>query len=100
MNAIGVFAATRWEVEAVRQAFSVTEMRLIGTVRCLIARQRHLDWWIIPMGVGPGTGRGYRANGARENKRLPRYGPRGLPAHCAQPNIGDVLMGTLRDHVG
>ena len=53
MSAIGVFAATRWEVEAVRQAFSVTEMRLIGTVRCLIARRPPLDWWIIPMGVGP-----------------------------------------------
>ncbi len=53
MTTIGVFVATRWELSAVRQAFAATEMQAVGGIRCVVARQGQIDWWIIPMGVGP-----------------------------------------------
>ncbi|MGZ9188857.1 MAG: 5'-methylthioadenosine/S-adenosylhomocysteine nucleosidase family protein [Nitrospira sp.] len=93
MSAIGVFAATRWEVEAVRQAFPVTEMRLIGTVRCLIARQPHLDWWIIPMGVGPKRATA-TARMVLVEQSFDAIWSTGFACALRAANIGDVLMGT------
>ena len=93
MSAIGVFAATRWEVEAVRQAFSVTEMRLVGTVRCLIARRPHLDWWIIPTGVGPEQAAA-TARMVLANQAFAAIWSTGFACALRSANIGDVLMGT------
>lgn len=56
MTAIGVFVATRWELSAVRQAFTSTDLQVVGGVRCHIARQATTEWWMIPMGVGPERG--------------------------------------------
>jgi adenosylhomocysteine nucleosidase len=93
VNAIGVFAATRWEVEAVRQAFFVTETRLIGTVRCLIARRPHLDWWIIPMGVGPERAAA-TARMVLAKQAFAAIWSTGFACALRSANIGDVLMGT------
>ncbi|MEP7150544.1 MAG: hypothetical protein ABI856_02455 [Nitrospira sp.] len=93
MSAIGVFAATRWEVEAVRQAFPVTERRLIGTVRCLLARRPHLDWWIIPMGVGPERATA-TARMVLAEQRFAAVWSTGFACALRAANIGDVLMGT------
>lgn len=93
MSAIGVFAATRWEVEAVRLAFPVTEMRLIGTVRCLIARRPHLDWWIIPMGVGPERAAA-TARMVLAQQPFAAIWSTGFACALRAANIGDVLMGT------
>ncbi len=93
MSAIGVFAATRWEVEAVRQAFSVTEKRRIGTVRCLIARRPHLDWWIIPTGVGPERAAA-TARMVLASQPFAAMWSTGFACALRAANIGDVLMGT------
>lgn len=93
MSAIGLFAATRWEVEAVRQAFPTTEIRLIGTVRCLIARRPHHDWWIIPMGVGPERAAA-TARTVLVEQQFAAVWSTGFACALRAAHIGDVLMGT------
>ena len=93
MSAIGLFAATRWELDAVRQAFPVTEKRLVGTVRCLIARRPHLDWLIIPMGVGPDRAAG-RARMVLAEQSFAAVWSTGFACALRSAKIGDVLMGT------
>jgi adenosylhomocysteine nucleosidase len=65
VTAIGVFVATRWELAAVRQAFAASEMRVVGGIRCVVARQGQVEWWVIPMGVGPERATCDRQTGAR-----------------------------------
>ncbi|MCE3224516.1 MAG: putative Adenosylhomocysteine nucleosidase [Nitrospira sp.] len=93
MSAIGLFAATRWEVQAVRRAFPVSEMRVLGTVRCLFARRPHLDWWIIPTGVGPERA---AATARRVIAEQPFAAVWSTGFACAlrAASIGDVLIGT------
>ena len=93
MSAIGLFAATRWEVEAVRRSFSATETRAIGTVRCLLARGPHIDWWIIPTGVGLQRA----ATTARlvlSKQRFAAVWSTGFACALQTAQVGDVLMGT------
>jgi len=93
VSAIGLFAATRWEVEAVRQAFPMTEKRLVGTVRCLIARRPYLDWWIIPMGVGPDRAAAI-ARLVLAQQRFSAIWSTGFACALRAAKVGDVLMGT------
>jgi adenosylhomocysteine nucleosidase len=91
--AIGVFAATRWEIEAVRQAFPITEARSIRGIRCLVARRPHLDWWIIPMGVGPERAAA-TARAVLADQPFAAIWSTGFACALRTARIGDVLMGT------
>jgi adenosylhomocysteine nucleosidase len=93
VSAIALFAATRWEVEAVRRAFSVTEIRLLGTVRCLLARQPNVDWWIIPMGVGPERATA-TARTVLAKHSFAALWSTGFACALQVAKIGDVMMGT------
>ena len=93
MSAIGLFAATRWEVEAVRRAFSATETRAIGTVRCLLARRPHIDWWIIPMGVGLERAAA-TARLVLAEQQFAAVWSTGFACALRTAEVGDVLMGT------
>ncbi len=93
MTTIGVFVATRWELEAVRQAFPASEVRVIGGMRCLVARQGLIEWWIILMGVGP-----ERAAAAATRmlaaQRFTAIWSTGFACALGAADIGDVLIGT------
>jgi adenosylhomocysteine nucleosidase len=93
VSAIGVFAATRWEVDAVRRAFPIIETRLIGTVRCLVARRPHVDWWIIPMGVGADRADA-TARTVLAHQPFDAVWSTGFACALRAANIGDVLVGT------
>ncbi len=93
MTAIGVFVATRWELDAVRRAFGTTEARVVDGIRCLVARQALVEWWIIPMGVGPerATATAKRVLAAQ---RLTAVWSTGFACALGPSGIGDVLIGT------
>jgi len=93
VTAIGVFVATRWELDAVRRAFGTTEARVVDGIRCLVARQAQAEWWIIPMGVGP-------ERAAATARRMLAAQPftavwsTGFACALGSARIGDVLIGT------
>lgn len=93
MIAIGVFAATRWEFGAVRQAFSMTDIRSVGGIRCIVARRAHVDWWIIPMGVGPERAAATAGILLAEH-RFAFVWSTGFACALGPARIGDVLLGT------
>ena len=93
MSAIGLFAATRWEVEAVRRGFPTTEIRPLGTVRCLLARRPHIDWWIIPMGVGLQRA-AETARSVLAEQQFAAIWSTGFACALRSSQVGDVLVGT------
>ena len=93
MITIGVFVATRWEVSAVRQAFATIEVQVIGGIRCLVAKQAHVEWWIIPMGVGPERAAA-TARRVLAAQQLTAVWSTGVACALGPAGIGDVLIGT------
>jgi adenosylhomocysteine nucleosidase len=93
VTAIGVFVATRWELNAVRQAFAATAMQTVGGIRCPVARQGQIDWWLIPMGVGPerATATARKVLAARH---FTSVWSTGFACALGPAGIGDVLIGT------
>ncbi|GAB1722164.1 MAG: putative Adenosylhomocysteine nucleosidase [Nitrospira sp.] len=93
MTTIGVFVATRWELAAVRQAFSAREVRVVGGVRCVVARQASVEWWMIPMGVGLERAAA-TARRVLAAQRLTAIWSTGFACALGPAGIGDVLIGT------
>ena len=50
---IALFAATRWEMAALRRALSIDRQEDIGGVRCLIGERDGHPYWLIRTGIGP-----------------------------------------------
>ena len=98
MTAIGVFVATRWELSAVRRAFTTTEAQVLGGLRCEVARQAQTEWWMIPMGVGPERATA-TAGTVLAAKRLDAIWSTGFACALQPAGVGDVLIGTgvIRD---
>ncbi len=93
MTTIGVFVATRWELGAVRHAFPASEVRVVGGVRCVVARHTSVEWCIIPMGVGPerATAIAQRMLAAQHFSAM---WSTGFACALGPAGIGDVLIGT------
>lgn len=93
MTAIGVFVATRWELAAVCQAFAASEMRVVGGIRCAVARQGQVEWWVIPMGVGPERAT-TTAGRVLAEQSFAAVWSTGFACALGQAVIGEVLIGT------
>ena len=93
MTAIGVFVATRWELAAVRQAFVTTEVQMVGGISCLVARQAQVEWWIIPMGVGPDRAAA-TARAVLAAQPFTAVWSTGFACALRPAGIGEVLIGT------
>jgi len=93
VTAIGVFVATRWELAAVRQAFAASEVRVVAGIRCVVAREGQVEWWIIPMGVGPerATATARRVLGEQS---FAAVWSTGFACALGRAGIGEVLIGT------
>jgi adenosylhomocysteine nucleosidase len=52
-NPIVLFAATRWELAAIRRAIAVEQRVQINGVNCFAGRQAGRVYWLVPTGVGP-----------------------------------------------
>ena len=53
VNPIAIFAATRWELQAVRRGLAMDRVATIDGVRCHIGQQGGRTYWLIQTGVGP-----------------------------------------------
>ncbi len=53
VNPIAIFAATRWELQAVRRALPTDRIATIAGVRCHIGQRGNRTYWLIQTGVGP-----------------------------------------------
>lgn len=53
MKQVGIFAATRWELDAVQRALSVDTKRWVGGARCVLARKGACQVWLVRTGIGP-----------------------------------------------
>lgn len=93
MTAIGVFVATRWELDAVRRAFPTIERRSVGGVGCAVARGAQAEWWIIPMGVGPERA-ATTARKVLSGERFTSVWSTGFACALGPARIGEVLIGT------
>lgn len=93
MTAIGVFVATRWELDAVRRAFATIERRSVGGVGCVVARGGRAEWWIIPMGVGPDRAAA-TARTVLSQERFALVWSTGFACALGPSRIGEVLIGT------
>ncbi|MEK7269219.1 MAG: hypothetical protein AAB093_07445, partial [Nitrospirota bacterium] len=52
MKQIGIFTATRWELNAVRRAILVEEKTRVGGARCVIGRRGNGRLFVFQTGVG------------------------------------------------
>ncbi|MCS6291136.1 MAG: hypothetical protein H8K10_19450 [Nitrospira sp.] len=93
MTAIGVFVATRWELAAVRQAFAASQVRVVAGIRCVVARQGQVEWWVIPMGVGPERAT-TTAGRVLAERSFAAVWSTGFACALGQAGIGEVLIGT------
>ncbi|HXH86145.1 MAG TPA: hypothetical protein VNI35_04925, partial [Nitrospira sp.] len=50
---VALFAATKWELTALRRALPINRQEDIGGVRCLIGERDGHPYWLIRTGVGP-----------------------------------------------
>ncbi len=92
MTAIGAFVATRWEMNAVSQAFPGNQSLALGSLRCVVARCGSTEWWIIPMGVGPERAT-QSAQVALSAQEFAAVWSTGFAGAMRQARIGDVLVG-------
>src|SRR5262249_61553605 len=53
VNPIAIFAATRWELQAVRRVLTTDRVEIVAGVRCFIGQQGNRTYWLIQTGVGP-----------------------------------------------
>ena len=56
MNPIAIFAATHWELQAVRRGLAIDRVATIAGVRSYIGKQGDCTYWLIQTGVGPDSG--------------------------------------------
>jgi adenosylhomocysteine nucleosidase len=52
-SAVVLFAATRWELAAIRRAMPVERRIDVDGVSCFIGRRAGRTYWLVPTGIGP-----------------------------------------------
>lgn len=93
MLPIGIFVATRWELQAVRRALPTDRVATVAGVRCHIGQSGDQIYWLIQTGVGPvAAGRVARAVLAAQTMSL--VISTGFACALAPAQVGDLLLGT------
>ena len=93
MKPVGIFAATRWELNAVKQALTVEDELVVEGVRCLIGRRGTCSSWLIRTGVG-------MERAGRIGRVITSVTPfsvmisTGFACALTPAGIGDLLIGT------
>ncbi len=93
MNPVGIFVATRWELNAVKRALMMEDERIVNGVRCLIGRRGTCSSWLIRTGVGTErAGRiGHAVTSATSFSVVISTG---FACALVPARIGDLLIGT------
>jgi len=93
VNPIAIFAATRWELQAVRRALATDRVESIAGVRCHIARRGDRTYWLIQTGVGPVTA-GTVAGKVLKAQAMSLVISTGFACALVPAQVGDLIVGT------
>ena len=90
---IALFAATRWEMAALRRALLIDRQKDIGGVRCLIGERDGHPYWLIRTGVGPEAARA-AASIVLSRQPMVLAISTGFAGALMPVAIGDLIIGT------
>lgn len=90
---VGIFTATRWELNAVRQAFTVETEHTVRGMRCLVGRSRHSQLFLFQTGIGNLAARSAVKQAAAAQK-FDLLISSGFACALAAAGVGDLLIGT------
>ena len=93
MNPIAIFAATRWELQAVRRALATDRVATIDGVRCHIGQQGDRTYWLIQTGVGPAAA-GTVAGKVLKEQAMSLVMSTGFACALVPAQVGDLIVGT------
>lgn len=90
---VGIFTATRWEFNAIRNALVVQDEQRIGRYRAVLGRRGHAQVLLVRTGLGVASGEAaYRE--ALTSHRLELAISSGFACALSASAIGDLLVGT------
>lgn len=92
MKPVAIFAATRWELNALRRVLPIQESAAVGGIRCLIGTCGQRTYWLIRTGVGPDAA-GRTAAAVFDAQRPALAVSAGFACALGQAEIGNLLLG-------
>ncbi|MDE3039892.1 MAG: hypothetical protein KGJ82_04880 [Nitrospirota bacterium] len=93
MKPIAIFAATRWELQAVRRALATDRVSTIAGVRCHIGQRGDRTYWLIQTGVGPDAA-GTVAGRVLKEQAMSLVMSTGFACALVPAQVGDLIVGT------
>ncbi|MGH8527190.1 MAG: hypothetical protein ACREXY_24185 [Gammaproteobacteria bacterium] len=93
MNPIAIFAATHWELQAVRRGLSMDRDATIDGVRCHVGQQGDRTYWLMQTGVGPTAARSV-AERMLNAQPMSLVMSTGFACALAPAQVGDLIVGT------
>lgn len=93
MKPIGIFAATRWELNAIRRAGPSFTARSVNGIRCWVGAVGDRSCWLIRTGIGPEKAADISRNILKVGS-LSCMISSGFACALNAATVGDVLVGT------
>ena len=96
---VGVFTATRWELNAVSRAFTVETEHTVRGIRCIVGRSRHCQLFLFQTGIGIDAARS-AVEQATAAQKFDLLISSGFACALSSAGVGDLLLGTEVVHYG
>ncbi|NWF74475.1 MAG: hypothetical protein HXY51_15740 [Nitrospirae bacterium] len=93
MNPIAIFAATRWELQAVRRVLTTARVEIVAGVRCHIGQRGNRIYWLIQTGVGPVAASAVSGR-ILEAQPMSLVMSTGFACALVPAQVGDLIVGT------
>ena len=93
MNPIAIFAATRWEIQAVRRGLATDRVATIAGVRCHMGQRGDRTYCLIQTGVGP-IAADTIAGKVLKAQPMSLVMSTGFACALAPAQVGDLIVGT------
>jgi adenosylhomocysteine nucleosidase len=93
VNPIAIFAATHWELQAVRRGLAMDRVATIAGVRCHIRQREDRAYWLIQTGVGPTAARSV-AERVLTAQSMSLIMSTGFACALVPAQVGDLIVGT------
>ncbi len=93
MLPIAIFAATRWELQAVKRALPTDRIATIAGVRCHVGQKGDQVYWLIQTGIGPASA-GTVAQRVLTTQAMSLVMSTGFACALVPAQVGDLILGT------
>jgi adenosylhomocysteine nucleosidase len=93
VNPIAIFAATHWELQAVRRGLAMDRVETIAGVRCHMRQREDRTYWLIQTGVGPTAARSV-AGSVLNAQPMSLVMSTGFACALVPAEVGDLIVGT------